>query len=412
MKMDTSFREKHRKELEAIAKGYRAQLIEEVIPFWETRVLDTERGGYYNFFTREGKLYDDRKPGWFAGRTMHTFSALYNEIEPRESWRNIARAGRKFMDTPFYAGNGRFNRMLSRGGEVLEGTTSIFTDHFAVKGLYEYIASCGDERDEKDVQLARRLTGRLFSNVSNREIIGRECPDGMQKHAVNFMTLLVAQESRKLFGNEYQHLVDACIQRSLYMFANDEYRAPLEYLGLDGKPVLRDEGRIVDAGHMMEALWFAMQEGLTHENPGYVGRAGEIVDWLIERCYDEEYGGFLGHCDIEARVPQERFRSVDYGYLDVSWNDKIWWVQCEALLALAMSALLNQDERHYGYFLKLREFTESCFRDREYGEWYSFLKPDGSIYSDVKGSASKGPYHLPRCLMRLVLFLEEYLGDE
>ena len=379
-----------------IAESYKKQLLEDIVPFWQDRVLDTEYGGYFNSFTRDGTLFSENKPGWFVGRTMHTFAALHSEfphLDGDEKWLNIAKAGRKMFDTSFYAGNGRFNKMLDRKGHVLEGATSIFTDCFAVKGLYEYIHATG--YNPTDIALADELSQKLFANLRDPDIQKLECPPHLQKHAITFMSLVTAQESRKIFGSKYQPVIDECINRSLYQFANDTYQAPLEYIGTDGSPALTGRGRLIDPGHTMEALWFAMEEG-THTQ-----RAGEILDWVIDRCYDKEYGGFYHLCDIDGGKPKDGLDTVDYGIAKINWNDKVWWVQCEALVALAMSARLNNNPRHYEFFLKQREFTESLFRDREYGEWYAFLRPDGSVLSDVKGFEGKGPYHIPRCLMKL-----------
>ena len=392
-----------------IARDYRRQLMDEIIPFWEDRVLDKKHGGYFNYFTREGNLYDTLKPGWFIGRTMHTFALFYNEIEKRDKWLDIASAGRKMMDGSFYAGHGRFNKMLDQKGKVLEGTTSIFTDCFAIKGLYEYIVACGNSQ-QADLQLAEKLSHHLFENMKSANVQRTECPPGLQKHAMTFMSLVVAQESRRVLEDKYQYVIDECIQRSLYAFASDEHHAAFEYIGIDGKPVLEGAGRILDPGHTMEALWFAMEEGIHSGNNEIIKRAGQILDWVIDRSYDETYGGFYHLSDIDGKT--EKLEAVDYGPVKADWNCKIWWVQCEALLALAMSAVLNNNERHWQYFLKQREFTESAFRDKEYGEWYSFTQPDGKLMCNLKGFAGKGPYHVPRCILRLALFLEKYNQTE
>ena len=78
--MKTEFYSQHKRELEQIRDECRAQLLDDVIPFWEKRVVDRECGGYYNCFDREGQLYDTTKQGWFVGRNLYTFSALYNHM--------------------------------------------------------------------------------------------------------------------------------------------------------------------------------------------------------------------------------------------------------------------------------------------------------------------------------------------
>ena len=82
------------------------------------------------------------------------------------------------------------------------------------------------------------------------------------------------------------------------------------------------------------------------------------------------------------------------------------------MYALGMSALFHENEKHFRYFMKMYDYVQNNFRDKEYGEWYSILKRDGRMVSDYKGFELKGPYHVPRCLMQLVTLLEEYLEQK
>lgn len=405
-----SFMERNKEVIKRLGKRAREQLLTDIIPFWEERVADWEYGGYFNCFNREGNRYKDCKPGWFVGRNMYMFSALYRLVEPREEWLKIAEWGRKYMNTGFYAGNGRFNMMLGRTGEVVAGTDSIFTDHFAVKGLYSYIAAAGKENEEEEIAFARFLSDRLFENVKKQEILRKEgIREGLQKHAVNFMTLLAGLESRLLFGERYGQITRECVYKSLYQFASDTCKAPLEYIKEDGSLCLTKEGRLIDAGHTMESLWFAMKAGLEYGKPEYISRAETVLDWVITRCYDEEYGGFFQLLDMDAGIPEKPFQATDYNGIRAPWDSKIWWVQAEGMFALLMSALLNENDRHLEYCLRMYDYVENCFRDKCYGEWYSILNRDNSVLYDCKGFELKGPYHIPRCLMQMMQLCEWYL---
>lgn len=407
--MKQSFYKKHKTEIEAIGSSMRSQLLDDVIPFWEKRVGDWKNGGYFNCFDRTGKQYSDKKSGWFVGRDMYIFSALYRKIRKDQLWLDLAALGREYMKTGFYAGNGRFQKMLSGSGEVLEGTTSIFTDHFAVKGLCEYIKACG-MADQSDISFAEYLTDTLLKNVKDKAILRAEgIPEGMQKHAMNFMTLIVLLEGREVFGDYYDRELKDCIRRSLYEFADDSKKVPLEYVGTDGRPTYWKEGRLVDAGHTMESLWFSIYAGQELGTEEYRIRAGEILDWVIDLCYDETYGGFIQNADMDGGKPEEEFCVTEYCGIPAAWDSKIWWVQAEGLNALFMSALYNENEKHFHYFKKLYEYTERRFRDREYGEWYAILDREGNILCDRKGFELKGPYHIPRCLMEISLLAEKYI---
>lgn len=413
MEQRSAFHKKHRAELERLLKTFEEELLEDVAPFWTQRVEDRQYGGYLTCFDREGVLTDTRKPGWFVGRTLYTFSLLCNAMGPRPEWLHLAQVGRDVLDTPFSRGDGRFNQMMSREGKVLEGFTSIFTDHFAVKGLYEYMEAAGKAADPAERALARRWTDRLFKDVQDPEVLRMEgVPAGMRKHAINFMTLAVALESHKIFENDYNDVLRQCVHRSLYEFASDAYEAPFEYVQANGEPRLEGVGRIIDPGHTMESLWFSIHAADRTGDTGDIARASAILDWVLARAYDKEYGGFYQHVDVDGRVPPDSWRTTRYGPYTADWTDKIWWVQAEGLYTLAASALYTENERHWRYFLAMADYVQSAFRDRKYGEWFAILHRDGSLLADCKGFELKGPYHVPRCLVNLCVLLRRYLAGE
>lgn len=404
----------HEKELRNCLHKVQQELFEEVIPFWEQRVREDGGFGYTVCYDREGRRTKDLRPGWFVGRTMYMFGALYNGIEAREEWFSLAEAGREAVNTDFCTSKGRFCRMMDAGGNVLEGPDSVFTDHFMVKGLYEYVLALKHRgRDwEREAVKAKRLTEILFQNVKKQDVLSREgIPQGFQKHAVNFMTLIVALESRKLFGDTYRQVLDQCIHKSLYAFASDRYQKPFEYISISKEPLTEGPGRVVDPGHTMESLWFSMEAGLELKNKDILKRAETVLDWVIDSCYDEAFGGFFQNVDALCRMPEQDFWESDYAGTLVRWDDKIWWVQAEGLYTLAMSALYNENERHFQYFIRQFEYVEKYFRDAAYGEWYSILHRDNSIYMDAKGFELKGPYHVPRSLMKLYMLLRRFLEE-
>jgi len=403
-----TFRNKHLDEIKQLAQYYRHLLLEDVVPFWEERIVDKEQGGYFNCFTRTGKLYKDVKCGWFVGRDLYTFSALYNHVEKNPAWLRIAEEGRKFLKQTALNKNGRLNYMMNRDGSTINGEDSIFTDHFAVEGLFEYIEASGEK---KDIPFAKQMFDTLMLNVSDKNVIAKECPYlGFRKHALNFMTLIVAMKGKKYFPDTMKPIIDKCLHDSLYVFADDKEKAILEYVSTGNLPLYEGPGRIFDPGHSFESLWFAMREGYERHDAAIIKRASELVDWVIDRAWDEEYGGFYQHVDIFDAIPEKPFLNSRYIDIDVGWADKIWWVQAEALYALALSALLTGNERHFQYFLKLHQFCKDYFSDPVYGEWYSVLKRDASVLSDRKGFELKGPYHVPRCAMQLTILFERYMN--
>ena len=80
-----------------LALQYQKELLEKVIPFWEKNSKDEEFGGYFTCLTRTGDVFDTDKFMWLQGREVWMFAALYNQVEKKEEWLNMALLGADFM---------------------------------------------------------------------------------------------------------------------------------------------------------------------------------------------------------------------------------------------------------------------------------------------------------------------------
>ena len=79
------------------AAKYRDALLTDVIPFWERHSIDREHGGYFTCLARDGSVFDTDKFIWLQGRQAWTFAMLYNRLEGRPRWLEIARHGIEFV---------------------------------------------------------------------------------------------------------------------------------------------------------------------------------------------------------------------------------------------------------------------------------------------------------------------------
>ena len=80
-----------------LARQYRDALLNDVIPFWERHSIDRECGGYFTCLDRRGNVYDTDKFVWLQARQVWMFSALYNRLQRRPEWLDIARHGADFL---------------------------------------------------------------------------------------------------------------------------------------------------------------------------------------------------------------------------------------------------------------------------------------------------------------------------
>ena len=76
---------------------YKDALLQDIIPFWESNSIDSENGGYFTCLNRSGEIYDRDKFMRLQGRQAWIFSMLYNKVEKKSSWLDIAKKGIDFI---------------------------------------------------------------------------------------------------------------------------------------------------------------------------------------------------------------------------------------------------------------------------------------------------------------------------
>ena len=165
-------------------------------------------------------------------------------------------------------------------------------------------------------------------------------------------------------------------------------KALLENVSVDGKSVVSPTGRIVNPGHSMEAAWFIMSEGLLTGNDKAIEFGRKIIDATLPLGIDKEHGGLIAFTDVDGKPP-----------VQLEWDMKLWWPQCETMIALRLAYILFGDEKYNDLYNEFKEYCEKYFCDTEDSEWYGYLHYDNTVSTTLKGNIFKGPFHVPRLYM-------------
>ena len=359
-------------------------LLGNVLPFWMKHAVDYECGGLRNFIDRDGKVYDDRKNVWFAGRTMYTYSVAYNEFDKNEKYLEIAKLMYDFLPKCELDESGRLPFIVNREGKCVQKMDFYYSETFAAVGCAEYYIATGleeaKERAEKYFDIAYGLYLAELAEKHNPD-----SPLPQTKALGPSMILLnTAQVMRKLDKVKYDAIAFECANEILVHFI--EGKGLLENVGLNGEFIDSSIGREVNPGHSLEAAWFLMAEGVYRNNADFIAKAKEIIDISMKLGYRD--GGIIAFCDCDG-----------YPADNLEWDMKIWWPQCEAMIANRLCYNVTGEQKYLTDFEALRDYCFSRYPDREYGEWYGYLHYDGTVANTLKGNFSKGPYHLPRMLM-------------
>ena len=125
----------------------------------------------------------------------------------------------------------------------------------------------------------------------------------------------------------------------------------------------------------------------------------QILDWSWDWGWDAEFGGIINFRDCKG-YPQQ----------DYSQDMKFWWPQTETIIANLYAYKLTGDEKYLKRHRQISEWTYAHFPDHEYGEWYGYLHRDGSVAQAAKGNIFKGPFHIPRMMIRSFMLCNEILA--
>lgn len=88
-----------------LAKQYKSELLDKVVPFWLEKSQDLEHGGYFTCLERNGDVFDTDKFVWLQGREVWMFATLYNKVEKRQEWLDCAIQGAEFLKKHGHDGN-------------------------------------------------------------------------------------------------------------------------------------------------------------------------------------------------------------------------------------------------------------------------------------------------------------------
>jgi N-acylglucosamine 2-epimerase len=374
----------------AYAELYRRALLEDVIPFWQAHSPDREHGGYFTCLDRDGKVYDTDKFVWLQARQVWTFSMLYNRVEARPEWLEMARLGAEFLRAHGRAATGAWYFALTRQGQPLVQPYNIFSDCFAAMAFGQYALAAGDD---SAADVARATYHHILERQENpKGPYSKLVPGARPLH--NFalpmiLCNLVLELEGLLPAAEVEATIDRCVATVMGRFLDPATHLVVENIAPDGSRVDSFDGRLLNPGHAIEAMWFLMDVDRRRGDGALLQQTTDVTLAMLERGWDQEHGGVFYFLDRLGRPVQQ-----------LEWDQKLWWVHCETLVALLMGYALTGRPECWDWFERVHAYTWAHFPDPEFGEWFGYLNRRGEVLLPLKGGKWKGCFHVPRSLYR------------
>ena len=380
-----------------LAQQYKSELLDKVLPFWLENSQDKEFGGYFTCLDREGKVFDTDKFIWLQGREVWMFSMLYNKVEKKQEWLDCAIQGAEFLKKYGHDGNYNWYFALTREGQPLVEPYNIFSYTFAAMAFGQLSIATGSQ---EYAEIAKRTFDIILSKIDNPKGKWSKAHPGtrnMKGFALPMILCNLALEIEPLLDKDFmEKSIYNCIHEVLDVFYRPELDLIVENVSADGQLLDNFDGRLLNPGHAIEAMWFVMDLVVRLNRQDLIEKAVKIALQEVEYGWDKQYGGIFYFMDRLGHPVQQ-----------LEWDQKLWWVHIETLITMLKGYQLTGSEECLNWFEKVHEYAWGHFADKEYPEWFGYLNRRGEVLLPLKGGKWKGCYHVPRGLYQCWQILEK-----
>ncbi len=381
------------------AESYKKDLTENIMPFWMKYGLDRENGGVYTCVDRDGSLMDTTKSVWFQGRFAFICSFAYNNVEKNQEWLDATKSTLEFIEKHCFDEQGHMYFSVTAEGKPLRKRRYVFSETFAAIAMSEYALATGDQHWAKRAIQVFEDTQRFLATPGFLPA-KFEADVKLQGHSIVMILINVGSCIRKVVNDpKLTQQIDESIEKLKKYFIHPEFKCLLETVGENGEFIDTNMTRTINPGHCIETSWFIMEEAkLRGWDKPMLDMALQVFDWSWDWGWDKQYGGIINFRDCK-NLPSQ----------DYSQDMKFWWPQCETIIASLYAYLGTGDEKYLYRHERISEWTYAHFPDAEYGEWYGYLHRDGTVAQPAKGNLYKGPFHIPRMMIKGYMLCLEIL---
>lgn len=378
-----------------------------ILPFWSTRMVDNERGGFYGRIDGHNTLHPDAEKGAVLNaRILWTFSAAARMFHKMPYRMMAARAKdylvNRFIDREY----GGVYWSLNADGTPLDTKKQTYAIAFAIYGLTEYYRAT---QDSEALLTAIRLFEDIEAHAYKSYMINDKMVNGyMEALARNWQSIADMRLSEKdengvftmnthlhvleAYTNLYRVLADVQgddvqstkvkvvqqLRALIEIFATRIYNPSTGHLGLFFDENWHPSNTHVSPGHDIEAAWLLREaQAVLDENK------------KMQKCENEKINNTSRRLAIAA------------------WNgilrEEEWWCYAEAVVGYLDQYQDNPDPHYLNLVMAAWDEIQNRFIDRAYGEWFWSVLPDGTLdRTHDKAGFWKCPYHNSRMCFELI----------
>ncbi|MEN8202424.1 MAG: AGE family epimerase/isomerase [Bacteroidota bacterium] len=417
--------------LQACLNEAKNHLTKELLPFWTTRIMDMENGGYITHFDEQGDdTGEDEKSLIAQSRSLYTLSSAHRAGYGEGKLAEMALHGVNFLlEKMWDQVHGGFFWMVDRKGKVKMDQKIMYGHSFAIYSLSEYTLATGDSRGieyaEKCFDLVQEhcadgLYGGYFEMFDREwQLAGPGSQGGDRKtldvhmHLMEAFTTLYECSGKELHRTKLMELIEILVYKVLHpeyltgipQFTADWQVAPQikfdivwgwDRFSVEGAK--SNPGDNTCFGHNAEFAWLLVHALiiLNEDVLKYMPLLQTIYDHTVDYGIDTKFGG------VFVEGPHSG------GVYDL---EKEFWQQAEVMIGLLDACLLFRKERYWESYKNVHRFVFHKVINRDVGEWYPLLTREGEPIWTHMGHSWKINYHTVRAMVQSISRMEELLHN-
>ncbi len=378
---------------------FRSELFDSCIPFWLKNAKDDVNGGIANCVDRFGELYSSDKSVWMQGRTAWTYSYICNSFGVNQEYLDFAKSCLDFENKYCFDTDGRMYFTVTKDGKPLRKRRYWFSETFYIIGCAEYYMATGDKTALENAKKYYDFVYGMYLDptkdpykITPKSYAETRSLKSLARPMIMLNVSSIMRAADKENADRYTKIIDTLIE-DIKCFYKPEMKCMLEAVSENNEYISEaSEGRIVNPGHDIECAWFLLDEGIYRNDPELKAFAKTVFDDAIVRGWDEEFGGITYFKDVEGK-PVEAYEH----------DMKLWWPHNEAIIASLMLYKEFGESVYKEWFERITKYAFEHFSDKEYGEWFGYLRRDGKpTEPPCKGHTYKGAFHVMRMLAKVL----------
>lgn len=394
---------KHKEEIQRLCVEVRAELENNILPFWMKEMKDDEQGGFYGRISGDNVLDKSASKGAILNaRILWTFSAAYRVLRKNEYLEMATRAKRYLLDYFYDFEFGGVYWDVDSAGNPLDTKKQIYAIGFAIYGLSEYTRATGDV---EALDFAKKLFDVIEKYSFDADQNGYLEALTREWNPIADMRLSEKDENEKKTMNTHLHILepytnlyrvwkDERLKKQIHnlvnLFLDKILDSETYHLNLFFEDDWTNKYQIISYGHDIEASWLIHEAALVLGDKDLLKKVEPNII-RIARAADEGL-------NTDGSMIYENL--VAQGKVD---RELHWWVQAENIVGHINLFQYFHDDKALEIALLCWNFVKCHLVDNEHGEWYWSLFSDGTVNKiDDKAGFWKCPYHNGRMCLEIL----------